>query len=260
MNINIKSFNGIGDLLFVTPTLEWIKFWNPYAKIKVMTNYPELLLENPYVDEATRRRPARTHKTDEEGVFLNYPDPIHAKNPTQHHILSDWEIVIRHFGLDEEYPEPGYDPKIYCYEYVPRKERNGKIGVQVLHKGHWHGKKVWPHFDELAAVSRRFEAIPKVSGVLDLVELIANYDFVVCAEGGISHIAQAVTTPAVVIMGGFHRPEWAGYLSNQHYLFDEEIWCRDECYNPGPCKSKVIERECMRQWDVDAVLEIIGSH
>lgn len=256
--INIKSFNGIGDLLFVTPTLRWIKEWGEPSHIKVMTNRPELLLGSPYVDEVTSERPRQTHRTDEEGVFLGYPDPINQKNPTMHHILTDWQIVCRHYDLSMQEILPTTRPEIYCTEPLPDDERNGRIGVQVLHKGHWHKKKIWPHFDELAQVSARFEAIPKVGSVLDLVELIANYEFVVCSEGGISHIAAAMNTTALVIMGGFHRPEWAGY-SDHHHLVDREIWCRDECYNPGPCKSEVVERECMRKWDVEHVLELIGT-
>lgn len=245
--------------MFVTPTIGWIKLCHPNSHIKVMTNRPELLLGNPFVDEVTSERPRQTHKTDEEGVFLGYPDPIHAKNPTQHHIMSDWEIIVKHYDLPVwDLQGPRCEPFLYCTEAIPGDERNGKIGVQVLHKGHWHKKKVWPFFDELADVSARFEAIPKVGSVLDLVELVANYEAVVCSEGGISHIAAAMRTPALVIMGGFHRKEWAGYWFHRH-LVDTGIWCANECYNPGPCKSKVIERECMRQWTVENVLEMLGN-
>lgn len=245
--IRIKSFNGIGDLLFVTPTLRVIKEGYPDARVVVNTNCPELLEGNPYVDAVNDVRPKSTHRTDEEGVFLGYPDPIHRKNPTQHHIKTDWEVVTRHFRLKTR--QPALDPELYCMNGGPPPKRD-KIGVQVMHKGHWHQKKVWPHYEELS-VTMGFEPIPKLPGKKELVEHIASCPVVICAEGGISHIAKAVGTPAVVIMGGFHRPEWAGYESHVN-LVDREVWCRDECYNPGPCKNEQ-ERLCMWRINMSAV-------
>jgi ADP-heptose:LPS heptosyltransferase len=250
-NIAIKSYNGVGDLLFVTPTIRLIKERHPNYTIIMRTNRPELLYKNPHVDVVNDFRPASTHRTDEEGVFLGYPDPIHAKNPTKHHIISDWEIVCKHFELD--LPPPTLKPELYFVNGTPA--RRG-IGVQVLHKGHWNKKKIWPHFEELAVMDG-FEPIPKivdlVSGpsVRALAEQIASYKAVVCAEGGISHIAKAVGTPAVVIMGGFHRPEWAGYADHVN-IVDRDVWCRDICYNPYPCHHEV-ERYCMRKISVNEV-------
>ena len=253
--IDIKSYNGIGDLLFVTPTLRWLKTWYK-CQVRVMTNRPELLEGNPFVDEVANSRARQTHRTDEEGLFLGYPDPIHAKNPTKHHILSDFDLICGVFGVAQVFPWPELKPEIYALPQIPTDQRNGKVGVQMIHKGHWHQKKIWPFYEDLVAMCpEKFEPIPKVNGVLDLVRAISQYEAVVCAEGGISHIARAMDTPALVIMGGFHRPEWAGYEEHTN-LVDEEIWCRDECYNPGPCKSKVIERECLRQWSAEDVLEM----
>ena len=252
-NIAIKSYNGIGDLLFVTPTLRMIKQQHPNYTIIVRTNRPELLAWNPYVDVVNDFRPAKTHRTDEEGVFLGYPDPIHAKNPTQHHIISDWKIVTGHFEI--ETPAPPLWPELH---FVNGTLDRREIGVQVLHKRHWNQKKVWPHFEALAVMDG-FESIPKIvdhlkgPAVKALAEQIAGYKVVVCAEGGISHIAKAVGTPAVVIMGGFHRPEWAGYEDHVN-LVDRDVWCRDICYNPHPCHHEV-ERACMYGISLDEVWE-----
>ena len=196
-DIIIKSFNGIGDALFMTPSLRVIKESYPDSFITVNTNRPALFVDNPYVDVIGFRN---------EGVFLGYADPIHCKNPTKHHIIADWEIICKAYDLKTRTPE--LKPEIY----FPLKEvkRSDKIGVQVRHKGHWHAKKVWPFFNELAQ-QEGFEAIPLVPEISTFVEKIASYKAVVCAEGGVSHIARALDIPSVVIYGCFAKPEWNGY-------------------------------------------------
>ena len=241
--VAIKSFNGIGDLLFVTPTLRMLHTHHRVF-ITVLTHQPDLLRGNPYVDYVSGDRPRQTHRTDEEGVFLGYPDPIHRRMPTQHHILTDWEIVTRHFGL--ETPPPAIKPEIYLN--VP-PEKKDVVGVQVLHKNTFNRKKQWPHCDELAALPG-FEPIPRAPSLRALVKSISEYKAVVCCEGGIHHIAKAVRTPAIVIYGGFQRPEWTGYEDQTNLV--SEIWCRDECFNPDPCVHQT-ERACLWQISISDV-------
>ena len=126
MEIRIKSFNGIGDLLFLTPTLRRIKETCPGARVVVNTNYPALIESSPFVDSINEGR---------DGVFLAYPDPIHRVLPTRHHILSDWEIVSKAYGLELEPPE--LKPEIYLAGGWEQKGRRSQVGVQVIHKGHW---------------------------------------------------------------------------------------------------------------------------
>lgn len=236
--ITIKSFNGIGDLLFVTPTLRVIKEAYPNVKITVNTNYPELVDTNPFVDHVN---------TGKDGVFLGYPDPIHIIWPIEHHIRSDWKVVCNAYGLETE--PPAKKPELYLE--VPGQ--NGDyIGVQVLHKGHWHKKKLWPKFNDLAN-RPGFMMIPYFGHVLQLIEFIATCKAVVCAEGGISHIAKALGIPAIVIYGGFARPEWNGYRDQINIC--NEKWC-SYCYDPTPCKNEV-ERICMKEITVEQVLRAV---
>lgn len=254
MEIKIRSFHGIGDLLFCTPALPKIKQEYPEAKIIINTNYPELLKDNPYVDvvnDGTR-----------EGVYLNYPDPVKRKDPTKHHIESDWEVISKHYNLKTMAPE--LKPEIY---FLKEEElvKNGTIGVQTMHKGQWHGKKVWPYFEkfiEYANLNDKnspynelglFEAIPKFPNIKKLVEYIASCRAVVCAEGGISHIAKAVDTPAIVIYGGFAKPMWNGYLDQINITYPMQC---SYCYNPGPCLS-LTEKECMKAISIKQVFKAV---
>lgn len=130
-----------------------------------------------------------------------------------------------------------------------RVERTDTIGVQTMHKGHWHAKKVWPYFDILARATG-FEPIPKTESITALVHKIASYRAVVCAEGGISHIAKAVGTKAIVVYGGFADPAWNGYPDQVNIVNKKSC---SYCYNPDPCTNS-IDRRCMRDISVSRVL------
>lgn len=240
--IIIRSFNGLGDLLFLTPTLRCIKGSYPESEVVVNTNCPELLKRNPFVDLINESR---------DGVFLGYADPIHCRNPTMHHILADWQIVCREYDLS--LGAPALKPEIYTY--IPFVRLSRGIGVQVMHKGHWDGKKVWPYFEKLIEVDSRCTEIPKTRTLDQLVHVIASFTAVVCAEGGISHIAKAIGVPAIVIYGGFAKPEWNGYEDQINLCNPLEC---SYCYNPKPCVHE-IHKKCMKDISIEKVVKEIDT-
>lgn len=240
LNIVIKSFNGIGDALFCTPTLPLIKEVYPQAHITINTNYPELFKHNPYVDVVGRKK---------EGVFLGYADPIHRKDPTCHHIEADYKIICDEYSLN--LPPVRLKPEIYIPVTV---ERGGAGGVQVMHKEHWYGKKVWTKFNELAAYrDSGFRPIPQCKTITELVQAIARYKVIVCAEGGLSHIAKAVHTPAIVIYGGFASPKWNGYEDQINITNEKRC---SYCYNPDKCTND-IDILCMAEITVEQVIRAV---
>ena len=235
MDIVIKQFAGIGDCLLGTPAIHVIKQAYPSSFITYNTNHAGLLEGNPWIDKIG---------TEDKGVRPFYTAPASGEIPTQHHIIAAWKHICTAYGLDTEHP--ALKPEIYL-EYSGVK--SSLIGVQVLHKGLWHRKKIWPYFDELAKQSG-FQPIPKIVGgdvVQKLVQLIASYQVVVCAEGGISHIAQAAGTPAVVLYGGFANPAWNGYVEQTN--IESRVDC-SYCYNLSPCKG---DYKCWRAISVDYV-------
>jgi len=237
MNIIIKSFGcGIGDLLFVTPTFRVIKKAYPKSVIVVNTDRPSLLQNNPFVNKVGSKK---------EGVFLGYPAPAEGVLPTKHHILSDWEIVCKAYNLKTEMPE--LKPELYIKK-SPIKRKI--IGVQIEHKGLWYNKKVWPYFKTLAN-ENHFESIPHIknNSMRNLVKKISEYRCVVCAEGGISHMAKALGIPAVVIYGGFANPLWNGY--EDQINLTSNVDCR-YCYNMKPCKYNY---RCWEQIPISLVKE-----
>lgn len=233
MKITIKSFNGIGDLLFLTPSLRVIKKSHLNSTLIINTNYPELLKYNPYVDELG---------TEDIGLFLGYDDPIHLKHPNKHHIYSDWLIICRKYQLNTYLPL--LKPEIYLEPEWKKPGCEG-IGVQTIHANYWHNKKVWPYFQSLCDLypciaETYLKPIPMFPSVIDLVKHIASLKLVVCAEGGISHIARAMGTPAIVLYGGFAKPEWNGYKEQTNLCNYPQC---GPCYNPNPCTGK-FDREC----------------
>lgn len=237
----LKSFNGIGDLLFTTPTLRIVKeTYDSAVKVKVNTNHPSLLLNNPFVDEIGSNR--------DEGLFMSYPDPIHMKRPTQHHILTDWQLVCKEFGLTT--PKPNLMPELYT-ERLPKRE---SIGVQTIMTGKYGGKKDWPYAKALVEKTG-WEPIPKFPSVERLAKEISSYQLVVCPEGGIMHMATALGVPCVAIFGGFIDPEWTGYDANINLAC--RLPCSDDCYNHHPCKNSK-KHECWRRITVSEVIKTVN--
>ncbi|MFA4845076.1 MAG: glycosyltransferase family 9 protein [Patescibacteria group bacterium] len=245
--IKIKSFNGIGDLLFVTPALRVIREAYPNTRIIVNTNYPQLLFGNPFIDRVIVDPNVKRYRTDDDGVFLGYPDPKHGKIPECHHIISDWRIMCEHYGIETR--EPDLQPEIHCI--LPT--RGDEILVQKHQKGNWHGKKNWPYFKQFAQ-AYGFKLIPKYPSVRPIIHELALARAVVCIEGGISHVAKAVHTPAVVIFGGFARPSWSGYEDHEN-IVNEKPHC-SPCYNAQPC-CEIEQRWCMTEITPETVFDAL---
>jgi len=235
----IKSFNGIGDCLFATPSFRVIKEAYPNSIIHFNTNYPGLVEGNPFVDIIG---------TKDQGIFLGYPAPVDGILPTCHHVLSDWKVICAAYQLQTAVPS--VVPEIY----IPLKdvERRDVVAVTTHHKGQWHGKRVWPHFKKLS-LHNGFEAIPHFESIKDLVRYLGGVRGVVCPEGGIHSICAAIGTPRLVIYGGFSDPRWVGYPGDK-WILDYSYPCH-HCYCNKPCeKPGGIELACLNSISIEGVL------
>lgn len=234
MIIHIQLNTGIGDALLVTPAFRVIKEAYPNIQISVNSRHRDILSGNPYIFLDRNRGGFQPH----------LPDPKSGIVPTQHHILSLWDSLCSEFDLETEVPS--IKPELF----IRGRIRSSGILVQVIHKNQWGGKKVWPYFRELSHKSG-FSGIPKMDSLQGLVKLIAGAPLVVCAEGLISHIAAALDTPAVVIYGGFLKPEWNGYASQVNITTDV---CGVDCYNAVPCGQGSL---CFKSISVDELESIV---
>lgn len=237
LRIHLQSNHGIGDVLLLTPTFRVIKEAYPNCKIVVSSRHRDILTGNPYVYVDGARG----------GFHPFFPDPHSGVVPVQHHIFSLWESVCNESGLKT------YRPEIKPEIYIPGFVRGGNILVQVLHRMQWGGKKVWPYFRELSSMPG-FSAIQKMDSLQGLVQVIRGAKLVVCAEGLISHIAQAVGTKAIVIYGGFLRPEWNGYADQINIVSPN---CSEQCYNSNPCS---LGKVCFSSISVDYVESVVREN
>jgi ADP-heptose:LPS heptosyltransferase len=91
-------------------------------------------------------------------------------------------------------------------------------------------------------------------GKTDLRELVASIaaaDILVAPVSGPVHIASAVRTPAVVILGGYELPENTVYSGNR--ILYTPIEC-SPCWLKTPCP---IDRECLRRISPESVQKAI---
>jgi ADP-heptose:LPS heptosyltransferase len=91
------------------------------------------------------------------------------------------------------------------------------------------------------------------TNVRELVASIAAADILVAPVSGPVHIASAVRTPAVVIIGGYELPENTFYSENR--IFYTPIEC-SPCWLRTPCP---IDRECLRRISPESVQTAIDE-
>ena len=87
--------------------------------------------------------------------------------------------------------------------------------------------------------------------LLELASAIAAADLLISPGSGPTHIAAAVDTPAVVILGGYEKPHSAGYPGNVYLATD--LPCSPCFLNTG-CPH---DKECLREISVRDVEEAV---
>ena len=238
---------GIGDVLFITPTLRLIKKHYPDIKLHIVSREPaiHILENNPYVDKVTD-----VHKDKAaQGFLIRYPDPLVSEQPVRHHIHTAWRQMC---GMGKlSLPLAPLQPEIY----LPiSSEKVGVVGVQAYTKrshtgdAEWRDKKRWPYAHELMNKSG-YEPIKIQPTIAAWVYELSKYKLIVCNEGGVSHLAKALNIPAIVIFGGYSKPTWNGYPDQ--YSIRTVPTCQG-CYNEKPCDFR-----CMLGISVDYVQKVV---
>jgi len=239
--IEFELHHGIGDALFITPSLPLFKKNYPHLPIIINTKYPSLFTDNPHVDEITRKR---------KGFTPIYVDPISEGFPDRHHIHAVWESICTEYGLETE--KPPLQPEVFIpYQAHSEMVMQEVVGVQTLYPDKWHRKKVWSYFDELAE-RPGFAPVPDFNllewDFCEILSILSSYRGVICAEGGTAQLCKAAGVPCMVIYGGFAKPQWAGYEDHLNIVSFAEC---SPCYNELPCKS---DHACMKKISVEQIV------
>ncbi|MEA1909919.1 MAG: glycosyltransferase family 9 protein [Patescibacteria group bacterium] len=238
MTITFQLNHGIGDNLFITPTLKLLREYDSQMRININTIHPQVFLNNPYVSKMNNRL---------HGYWPQYADPISRKKPDRHHIVAMKELVENHFNLKLSNVELKPEIFIKTKDIVP----TNPVGVQTIHKNQWFGNKVWKGFNKLA---EKYSPIPKCKDIENLVAVLKSFKLIVCAEGCLSHLCKALDIPCIVIYGGFAIPEWNGYEDQINIISNN---CKlAPCYKPDRCP---FDKKCFKEITTEKVDNEIKS-
>jgi glycosyl transferase family 9 (putative heptosyltransferase) len=247
-----------------------IKQANPRCRIYFYTDYPDLVRGLRYVDQIFpgNKRSLRSMRMSYEGEL---PTRCHLAEILGKRLGVDVKDVRPDCSIDEnlvqrfrcfwgDLPRPHILVQRRASSYTPNKDWPGdswrtlismilktatvlEIGEHSEVREH---SEVAEHFATPNYIDLRGR-----TNLGELVACIAAADILVAPVSGPVHIASAVRTPAVVILGGYEQPENTAYPGNK--ILYTPIEC-SPCWLKTPCP---IDRECLRRISPESVREAI---
>lgn len=264
----------IGDVLMTTAAIRELRRQFPQSHIRYVTKTPDLLINNPHIDELSLVR----NKCDRE-ILFEYP--MHNGYPDQpltRHIANE-------FASCAEVELDSVEGDIYFHEHELSLIRNVvkkfTVPVATIHiKSGWSPYKDWPienwqkvidhFFGRLAFIQIGGFGEPVLRDVVALAgELsirlsatcIAVSDIFLGVDSFANHVAGALGKPAVVVFGST-SPVGSGYDTAIN------LWSAEDCspcyreYNSmavhkkEPCPYEI---KCQRRISVDRLIEAVES-
>lgn len=262
-SIHICRPRGLGDILMCTPGLRELKRNNPEGQIHFYTEFPELVRGLSYIDHCwfTNLRPPGS-------IWMKYENSL----PSSEHLA----VILGHsIGVRVGDVRPDCivrEDLAENYKTAWRDLPRPHILVQ-RHAGPWTPNKDWPsnHWKLLALSLLEFATVLEIgraskegalsdspnyldlrgNSIEELIACIAAADVLVAPDSGPIHIAAAMRTPTVVVMGGYLLPENTAYPGNK--ILHTRIHC-SPCWLRTPCP---IDRECLLRISPEMVKEAV---
>jgi len=243
-----------------------LKQANPRCRIYFYTDYSDLVRDLWYIDQILpgNKRSLRSMRMSYEGDL-----------PTRCHLAKilgkrlgvrvedvrpdcsiDQKLVQRFRRAWRDLPRPHILVQRRASSYTPNKNwpddswvtlicviSKSATVIEIGETSEGHLPFVTPNYIDLR-------------GKTDLRELVASIaaaDILVAPVSGPRHIASAVRTPAVVILGGYELPENTFYPGNK--ILYTPIEC-SPCWLRTPCP---IDRECLRRISPESVQKAIDE-
>lgn len=250
----------MGDVLLCTPALRELRQLAPDARIVFHTRYPSLVAGLPYLDEVREceHPPAGS-------IFMGYEN---VKSPNVH--LAKIIAANLGFQISDVRPDCSLDNALVS-QYRESWRRFPAPYVAVQRKaGPWTPNKDWPDdnwevlVDELTKSATVIEignpgepARARSGAYIDLrgrtsleglVAAIAAADILVGPISGPAHMAAAVGTPSVRIIGGYESPECTAYDGSLSLFTPTECapcWLREPCSVGRKCLSAIAPAEVL---------------
>ncbi len=256
---NIARDAGLGDVILCTPGLRAVKAGNPTGRIRFYTNAPDLVRGLAYIDEVLpfADRP-------DGSLYVDYlklvPSPVHLARllgdrmgvdvvDTQPDCVVD-DVLVQRFRRDWAHlPRPWVVALRRASRFTPNKDWPEESWNALL--GSVSG---WASVIEIgtqepgrtpAAVANSLDLRGDTS-IAELVAIMAAADIHVGPVSGPMHIAAAVRTPSVVIIGGYEHPVNAHYAGNTEF------------YTPVPCAPCWLREPC--PFDLKCLRAITPGH
>lgn len=252
MRILVKRWIALGDVIWTTPMVRALRQADPAAAITVSTKYPEVFARNPWVagvlpplcDEAgfdrvidlngayERRRPLHVLAAYAAQAGLAVADPRPALFPAaadfaplrQAIAAKDWpgrgirRIVAVHMAAnspDRIWPQRHWTALLLALLADPG------IGIVALGNGRDFDLSLDGAPDHLAG---RVVSLVRRTAVLETAAAVALADLLVAPDSGVSHMAPAVGTRAVVLYGMTDPSRYLPFGGGS-----EGLWTTAEC-------------------------------
>jgi ADP-heptose:LPS heptosyltransferase len=251
--VHVARNGGLGDVLMCTPALRELKRVDPSSEIHFYTELIELMDGLPYLDKVSL-----TMNSPHNAVWMKYEDAI----PSEKHlavligesigmnvidvrpdciVVSD--LVASFHELWADLPRPHIVVQRNASDWTPNKDWNENHWIELISNllGYCTVIEIG-HASVIANIGQTpnyFDLRGKTS-LSELVACVAAGDLVIAPDSGPIHIAAAVGTPTVIVMGGFLLPTNTLYPRNK--VLHTALEC-SPCWLRAPCP---IDRECLR--------------
>ena len=255
--------HALGDNLLLSLLLPDLRDQYPEFRIIVETKFPELFLNNPYVDWVTDRHFKTTGKFIKPKYRIRKDTTTPIYRQMMSHIGIDGERHPQLFLSEEEINE---GRKRFPFRYIAICPR-GKMRFTANRKewGMENFQKLVALFPDSTFIQIGNADTPLLNDVVDGRDLpvrmsavvIYNSLFFIGLEGGLMHISRAVNKRSVIIYGGFIDPDLSRYDENLNIV--NLIDC-SPCFTSERKHTYCDSMKCMKQITPEAVSRKIIEH
>lgn len=251
---------GLGDNLLLSAVLPYLRHKYSARPLVVETRWPELFKHNPNADWVTHLHMKTTarHIKPKYHIDCETRDSLYTQLMSK--VGAEGEGFPEIFLTDEEVAEIGRRFPGEYWTICPK----GKTTFCANRKewGVENFQRLRDLMPGLRFVQIGMPSDPLLDNVVDgrglsvrqTAAAIRKSRCFVGLEGGLMHLTKAVGGRAVIIYGGFIRPEVSGYSENLNIYSPVSCSpCFHSDYSHDECKTM----ECMRAIRPEGVLELI---
>lgn len=252
--------HALGDNLLLSMLLPDLRKIKPDHKIIVETKFPELFINNPYPDWVTSTHFSTTKKfikpkytvnrTTSRSIFCQMMNYIGiTDNCLPEFYLSNVEI---------EAAKAAYPPPYLVIAPVGKT----KFSANRKEWGHDKFQQLVQLLNDRTVLQVGMPSDPLLDGVIDTrfidirktAAIISNAVLFIGLEGGLMHLARSVATPAVIVYGGYIKPEISGYSLNANIATNESC---SPCYDSNQRQTECDHMSCMKKIEVNDVYRTV---